>query len=481
MSISKSAIHIKGTSIHPYQNCLEETKFSAAPSDDSFVIFDLPVDLIEGSNLKIDSVTSCILSMYEHDLIPDRAILPPSSFDNCHMAIEFNCPFCKATIRVPENAGGGKGRCPKCAMRITVPKKSVAKPVARTTVDEEPFILPVADPDNETNQNPVPILSEQPVTPADTASVIFDPAVFAKPRIGEFPVERSPTTGSIAQRLKKQRKRNPSWMIGGVILLLLLATAGYFVYPQLLSERLTGDLIAGSAETLDLRPVLIDKSRLKLSPDELAKLLKKLEQNPVPLNSNIMQIQLAGTEKGLKISIAAGSTTHFYRVNLKGNDAVEKFLSRHISELGEQRAKAVDQAATEFLLEYEKVLAKESPPDRITEFRDSLALNSLVGGFGQELVAVHGRGLYRCIYEDRDGGLYFLLPVGVKEFDLIGRKHTDGRVLAPAEFKVKVQGEIAQPKRSDDEKSSMPDKNRMVKEANEIDKTDDDAATDTKR
>ena len=79
-----------------------------------------------------------------------------------------------------------------------------------------------------------------------------------------------------------------------------------------------------------------------------------------------------------------------------------------------------------------------------------------MGGFGNELVAIHGRGLYRCAFEDREGGLYFLLPPGVKEFEIIGRKHTDGRVVVPADFKVKVQGEIAQAKPSEEKSTRNP-------------------------
>jgi len=383
------------------------------------------------------------------------------------MAIEFKCPFCTAMIRVPDNAGGGKGRCPKCAMRISVPKKSAAKPVAKATVDEEPFALPVADSPAKEEQPPrvhVSEFSSVPVPSAPADAGVFDPDQLTKPRIGEIPVDRTAVATSVAKRFQKKKKNGASrGIIAALVAVGLIAGAGFFALPYLLTERLSGELIAGKATTLELPSSLIEKSRLRLAVNDMETLLKKLEQNPVPLNSNSMQIQVSGTEHGLTVSLAAGPQAHFYRVNLKGNVAIEKYLSRHLSQLEETRLRDVDQAATDFLITYEKVLAKLSPSDSITRFRDSLALTSLVGGFGHELVAEYGRGLYRCAYEDRDGGLYFLLPDGVKEFHVLGFKHPDGTVVIPADFHVKVEGEIAPPKKSKTKLPAKPEKKEESK------------------
>ena len=371
------------------------------------------------------------------------------------MAIEFNCQFCHAIIRVPDNAGGGKGRCPKCAMRITVPRKSTVKPAAKTNVDEEPFVLPLAD--QETIETSSPLNFNNPTSASvPSESIVFDPTQVTKPRLGELPVDRSLPVGSIARRSKKRKRGNNTLFVIGAILLTALGAACYFASPALLTEKLSGEFIAGTSSTLDLPPVLIEKSRFQLSSDDVARLLEKLEVNPVPLISNSMQIHLSGTPQGLRVSIAAGPQAHFYRVQLNRGDAVQKFMSRHEGELEQERSKRLGQAATGFLEEYEKVLTKKSTSDSVTPFRDSLALTALVGGFGNELVAIHGRGLYRCAFEDREGGLYFLLPPGVKEFEIIGRKHTDGRVVVPADFKVKVQGEIAQAKPSEEKSTRNP-------------------------
>src|SRR6185369_11230315 len=44
------------------------------------------------------------------------------------MAIEFNCPECKAAMRVPDMHGGKKGHCPACRKAIQIPTASNAAP-----------------------------------------------------------------------------------------------------------------------------------------------------------------------------------------------------------------------------------------------------------------------------------------------------------------------------------------------------------------
>ena len=49
------------------------------------------------------------------------------------MAIEFDCPYCTATIRVPDAFGGKQGRCPKCDTHLLVPL--VVRPGSPTVAD----------------------------------------------------------------------------------------------------------------------------------------------------------------------------------------------------------------------------------------------------------------------------------------------------------------------------------------------------------
>ena len=357
--------------------------------------------------------------------------------------------------------------------------------------EEQPVPDPVTPTPIPSVINPLPkVISEPPAfSPAPAPEVasspaIFDQAALNKPRLGELPtIEPSPTK-PVAKRSKKRKQVNNGLIIGGVIGLVLIAIAGYVIASLLMAEHLAGDLIAGTSETVELRPALIDQSRFKLSQDDVTELLKKLEKKPIPLNSNSMQVELAGSSKGLQISVAAGTQSRFYRVKTSGVELIQKYLRKHASELEEQRSREVNRTATEFMEAYQNVLAKKAPAESITVFRDSMAIPSLVGGFGHQLVAASGRTLYPCIYEDSEGGLYFLLPAGITDFEIIGRATSGGRTVVPAEFKVKVKGEIVLPKSADksaDNKKPEAEtvKSKLKKDADEK-KADDDEMTEKK-
>jgi DNA-directed RNA polymerase subunit RPC12/RpoP len=406
------------------------------------------------------------------------------------MSIEFPCKYCNATIRVPDNARGGQGRCPKCGMKITVPRKSPTKRVEKPVVEEEPFVLPYAEQESvpgPVTPTPIPhvtvpvpeVIAEprsfvrDPSPEVASTPAIFDSALLSKPRIAESPtIEPSPPK-PVAKRSKKRKQVNNYLIISGVVGLLLLGIAGFVIASFLNAEQLRGDLIAGTSEAVELRPALIDKSQFKLSPETLTELLKKLEKKPVPLNSNSMQVELAGSSKGMLVSVTSGTQSRFYRVKTRGVDTIQKYLLKHASSLEKQRSKEVNRAATEFMEAYQNVLAKKAPAESITVFRDALAIPSLVGGFGHQLVAASGRTLYPCIYEDSEGGLYFLLPAGITDFFIIGRESSNGRTVVPAEFKVKVKGEIVQPNSAENKKPEAENSKSKSKNDQDEKKADD--------
>jgi hypothetical protein len=391
------------------------------------------------------------------------------------MPIEFNCRICNAAIRVPDKAAGGKGKCPKCGVRITVPKKSAVKPVDQKPEPEVPFEFPVVAAES------TPELESSSGTDPDEVVVLqtaqFQPEDLLAPPPDEFSLDRPMEPGrttATPRRLKQKKKNNTAVIIGTIAALAVLAGIGILVVPLLTAESLKGELTAKTAQTVELPPVLIDRSTIKFSAEELTVLLKKLEASPIPVTSNSMQITLAGTPKGLQVSVSAGSQSHYYRVSFQGNQSVEKYLSRHLSVFEEQREREVNDSVVKFFSEYQNIIAKKSTSDRITPFRDQLALPSLVSGLGNKLVAEYGRGQYRCVYEDRSGGLYFLLPANISEFVIVGRPGTDGQPMVPFHFQAKVDGEIVPLKTPEEKPPSKAADETKSKTADEKAKMDDD-------
>lgn len=357
-------------------------------------------------------------------------------------------------IRVPDNAGGGKGKCPRCARRITVPKVST-KLAPKQPAEDDIFVPPAVDePVDETDdENDVTFAAaapdEFPTAANDQYSSDAAPTDFfsSAPRpLGQLPVEparRSLGPGSISSQLKR-KKSGGGWMIPIVFGLAFIGIIGWFVWQQYQTERLAGDLNAEYATTLELPTVEIDRGLFRQSPDELKSALEELEKSPVPFNSVLMQVLLGANKRSMTASISAGVQTQFYRVDLQDDPAMASYRKKHSFELEEYRIEELERAATEFVNDYQKVLDKSASKSSLNDYRNSLGLPALVRGVGLQVEAIYGQAPYRCVYEDAEGALYFLLPVGAKGFEIRGRKY-NGKVVFPGKYQVHVKGEIKAP------------------------------------
>lgn len=366
------------------------------------------------------------------------------------MAIEFNCPYCSAVIRVPDSAGGGKGKCPRCARRITVPKVSPPKAAPKPTGDElQLFGLD----ESEELTEPTAAAGDDAVVFA-AAEVEADPSApfdFSAPRaIGQFPVDtaRKPlAAGSISSKLKK-KKSGGAWLIPMVFGLALCAVVGWFVWQQYQTERLVGVLTAESAAELELPPGEVSSGMFKQSPDEVKEVLETLERSPVRQPSSLMTIQIGASKRAMTFQVTPGPQTQFYRVDTSGDQPLINFRKNRTFELEQLRADEIEQAGTAFIDAYQKMRGKKVDGKSLSDFRNSLALPALVGGLGYQVEAVAGQTPYRCVYEDRDGGLYFLMPPGIQTFEIVGRKGQDGKTQFNGKYQVNVTGEYHVPEKA---------------------------------
>ena len=375
------------------------------------------------------------------------------------MTIEFNCPFCKALIRVPDNAGGGKGKCPKCATRLSVPKTSTSKPVAPVVIAPPPVEKsaqpgpPRVAPPREIENFFDPEYA--PRKAASSVPIDIDEAPQGLP--GEFPDEfadESPGPSlktAIRPKVSLVKKLSRGlWLIPVGFVLVLCGGFGWYVWQQYQSEQLGGELVAETADELELPPALVEKSSIKQPSDDVQTVLIDLEKSPVPLLSSLMQVQLRGSSRGILVHLKTGPSARFYRVDVAGNKPLAKYLTKHAADLEQRRMKEVEVAATAFAIQYRKVIAKKAEQSSLTDFRNTLGLPALVRGLGHQIVATHGRTIYPCVYEDHEGALYFLLPPDAKEFEISGHKDDNGVVIFPGRYKVKIAGMMKVPAKKED-------------------------------
>lgn len=372
------------------------------------------------------------------------------------MAIEFNCQYCNAIIRVPDNAGGGKGKCPRCARRITVPKvssrtgpKPPSPEIAGLFESDEPdpstaaaATAPPADPDEVVFAS-----AESVIESASPQGNSFDPESLFNPAprgLGELPVERprqALAPGSVSSRMKK-KSSGGLWLIPTVFGLVLCGVVGWYVWQYYQSERLVGELTAETADLLELPPVEVSLSMFKQSPSVMKEVLEDLERSPVRLPSGMMVVQISANKRAMTFHVNTSPQTSFYRVDVKDDPALSTFRKTKTLELEELREEQVSKGGADFVTEYQQFTAKKSSAKSLGVYRDSLALPAMTRGLGNQVVAVYGQTSFPCAYEDGSGGLYFLMPPGIEEFEIEGRKGTDGMTLFPGRYTVKVAGQI---------------------------------------
>lgn len=334
------------------------------------------------------------------------------------MTIEFRCPYCTAPIQVGDEAAGKLGRCPRCATRLTVPKPA----------EDDVVLLEEA----ESESPPPPPMSPEPVSVApDLPGNV----------LGDLP---NPTLAApispVARKVKRRsRSRSFGWLIPVLCGLLLFGGLGWYVGKDLMPQPLRGELIGEALEEAELSPVLVPVDHSPLPARQLQPLLESLQSEPIPLLSDLMQVQIRGDDKGLLISLHSGPKTGWYRIDPRSHPALADYAREHAAELDQPRQKTVNAAAAEFIDQYAQIQEGKAPESTVTAFRDRLALNALVKGLGYHVAATVGSRVYPCVAETDDGHLYFLLPRDLKQFEIAGRAHGDGPPLFPGKFTVHVR------------------------------------------
>ncbi|OYW19886.1 MAG: hypothetical protein B7Z55_08100, partial [Planctomycetales bacterium 12-60-4] len=189
---------------------------------------------------------------------------------------------------------------------------------------------------------------------------------------------------------------------------------------------------------VDFDPAILSCKDSPLPDRQVAGLLEDLQREPINLTSELMQIQIRGEPEGLSFSIGKGRKTNWYRVDALAHRALSRFVTKQHATLNRARVRDVTQARDDFLnLQLRLQAGREESPD-LRDYRDGLALPALTGGLGYHVAAKVGNTVYRCVRETDDGSLYFLLPPGIKEFQLTGRPLADGTTSFSGDFVVKV-------------------------------------------
>ncbi len=326
------------------------------------------------------------------------------------MAIEFNCPYCTASIRVLDSAAGKQGTCPKCETKLIVPSLGPPR-------ESSPPKTTAVEAGNEPATAGIPDFAAEP------------PAVI-----------ETPAMANQARRRAKRKGTNPLIPIAlfGVVI-------GVVVYWMMQPKvHLEGKLFAERIVEFEIPPGRIDKSAFERPAEETGTILEEMQQRPpgIVRDPDAMEMQFEPDDKGLQVRVRETLATQVFRVKSSAVPAIRQFINQHADEIRKQQDREYRQALKSFLQDWQ-TSRKNHQPFVVDTYRNSLGFNRLTGAVGYCIQAQIGGRPYRCVHEDDRGDLYFLLPKKTDKFLLLGRELPDGRTIFPGRFTVEVKNPAA--------------------------------------
>jgi predicted Zn finger-like uncharacterized protein len=394
------------------------------------------------------------------------------------MAIEFDCPHCTTTIRVPDGASGKKGKCPQCQRVLQVPTIEIPPTAASASASAStaPAASPAPPAENPDSAATRPTwLKEKPPAvprPPDDPSGFVEADIDAPPDFsafggadedlgeplirtasapppppatpelppGAFPAlgaggsASSSTVAATGRRTRRKQGRLPAWVIPIVGVALF---AGFFVWFNWSSRpTLSGPLPATAYGWLELPPQPLDATTARLAPDRFRELFAALEGSPI--ESQLMRVDFRVEGSTVETRVLAGSDTRFVKVAKRADPNLVEFARQARDELRNPRFAEMQASIRDYDRWFTKHDGGALEPGLQLRLRNDVALNTLAGPLGSHLEAIYANQAFRCVFEDTEA-LYFLLPKAAKTFEIIGRRVADAEPVFYGEYVVTIE------------------------------------------
>jgi len=347
------------------------------------------------------------------------------------MAIQFNCPYCTASIRVPDSTAGKRGKCPKCETLILIPQ--VERPevdsAAVTRIDSQsPFEAPPS--------------AEPSTADHGGAAVDADGPAVAVPMI-------ETSQPLMASRVRQRRSRMSASMVVPMVFGAALIVVVLFWFRQP-AATLEGKLSAVKLDTESVEPAVVPRSTIAVAENIRESVLTDLEREPQLLKSpKSMNVEFVGSSAGLEIHLYSVPTTQFFVVDPRTDEKLSRYLAEHTKAWNRVRSDVLRGASAEFFKEWYAIRQRDprGVVKDLLKYRNEIGLSALVGAVGFQVEADVAGQRYRCVYEDDNRQLYFLLPAQTTRFTLRGREIAGSQPPFEASFLV----ELAAPQPAADE------------------------------
>jgi hypothetical protein len=352
------------------------------------------------------------------------------------MAIEFHCPYCTAVIRVPDAFAGKSGSCPKCETKLLVPAVGPAvSPAAET---------PIPNPPGQTTTAPV-LETDAPLrgqSPSATSGSDGDPG------LADVPILNTGGRPSVTRSLKKKQRRRKSQRIFAIAIpvvcfLLFFGVLGIVFFA--IEPELAGTLIGTNADKFEIPSATVSLADLELTEQERAQTQEAFENDPEAFRSTQMTCRIRLDVSDLVTDITIGEGFALFVVNPAVNQHLSKWIRTHRMEINKKRLQQLAQNGANLCRDKVAKAAGSQVVFDAQRYRDDFGLNAHVGAFGYVVEATTEQRRARCVHEDANGMLYFVLPENTTQYTLSGRTIDGGTPLFPGEYSVSVSDSAAPP------------------------------------
>ena len=338
------------------------------------------------------------------------------------MAIQFSCPYCTASVKVPDSASGKLGACPKCGTKIripTMPIPPVAAPQAPLAPPVmAPFVMPAPP------SAPPPSVSTDPFDFSNVAATAESAALVSTPAYS--PASRKKPT--------PRQPMNPWVLIAIGVGVLVLAGVGVWQYIANLPVY-TGN-VAGERVPSE-RPISVTLlwSDIGVPPETPPKVVAYFQRNQTSLDSTLYKIHLTASPQGLIIRFATTAESCLASADPQLVPDVKALLDQNRASWDEARKLELNVSAK---LLCENIVKAQLTGTRteMTSFHDTVFLNALVRGLGRHCVAAAKGTNYPCVFEDEAGKLYFVVHKTVTEMTVLEKTSTKRMPLLPPDFRI---------------------------------------------
>ena len=366
------------------------------------------------------------------------------------MAIEFNCPYCTATIRVADGYAGKQGRCPKCDTKLLIPSVPLPDQLAIPQLPEAKTQTVAAPGGGQSALEAIPVLTHGGVA------------------AGSDPISVRPVTKSVVKSRRRSARRRPSRaLVIGVPVICFLVLFGIIAFSLTGSlPQLHGELTGRSLDGLSLPQTVIPWSDISLNEDDRKILQEALTTQPESLASQVMACRLSAGEEGILVTLAAQQESQWIVVNVAAEKPLAIWRRKEGPKLNRIRLDELQTAVTQYAKDKLLKINGEQIAIDAVAVRDKVALNASCRALSYAIQAVAGPTIFRCAAEDEEGQLYFCLPKSVQVFKIEGRTLANSALGFNGDYNVTVSGEtvtIESAPAADDPKpeAAMPEKTML--------------------